>query len=70
MKPFTDQNNETIFFGRMSAYRMVRNYICAQKALVVTSDDDLAEDASIEAWSAYNAMLRILSEQKERIVRK
>lgn len=70
MKSFTDQNNETIYPGRMTAYRMVRNYICAQKALVVTSDSDLAEDDSIEAWYAYNAMLRILSEAKERIVRR
>lgn len=70
MKPFTDQKNETIYPGRMAAYRMVRNYICAQKALVLTSDSDLAEDDSIEAWYAYSAMLRILSEEKERIVRK
>ena len=70
MKPSIDQNNETIYHGRMAAYRMVRNYICAQKALVVTSDSDLAEDDSIEAWCAYNEMLRILSEEKERIVKK
>ena len=70
MKPFIDQNNETIYPGRMTAYRMVRNYICAQKALVLTSDSDLEEGDSIEAWYAYNAMLRILSESKERIVSK
>ena len=70
MKPITDHNNKTIYPGRIIAYRMVRNYICAQKALVTTSDSDLAEDDSIEAWYAYNAMLRILTEEKERIVSK
>lgn len=58
-----------VYPGKLYAYRLVRNYISAQKALVVTTASDLKEDDAREAWYAFDEMLRILTKSKDKIMK-
>lgn len=49
------------------AYRVVRNYICAERALALTSDD-LTKVEQQDMVLAFTKMLDILSDHKDDIV--